>query len=103
MRMLRAFCRLAMPALILLGGLGVASAQEASQDVQQACTPDAMRLCQQFIPDRAKITACMMRNRRQLSEACLTAMRGGQHYRGRVRHERRYAHYRHYRHYRHHD
>ena len=100
MRTLRAFCRLAMPALILLGGLGVASAQEVSQDVQQACTPDAMRLCQQFIPDRAKITACMMHNRRQLSEACLTAMHGGRHYyRGRVRHERHV----HYYHHRHHD
>jgi hypothetical protein len=98
MRTLRAFCRLAMPALILLGGLGAASAQEASQDVQQACTPDAMRLCSEFIPDRAKITACMMRNRRQLSETCLTAMHGGaggRHYRGRVRHVRhvRYRHH----------
>ena len=98
MRTLRAFCRLAMPALILLGGLGVAGAQEASQDVQQACTPDAMRLCSEFIPDRAKITTCMMRNRRQLSETCLTAMRGGRHY---ERRERRVRHVR-YRHH-HHD
>ena len=98
MRTLRAFCRLAMPALILLGGLGVAGAQEVSQDVQQACTPDAMRLCSEFIPDRAKITACMMRNRRQLSEACLIAMRGGRHY---ERRERRVRHVR-YRHH-HHD
>jgi hypothetical protein len=97
MRTLRAFWRLAMPACIILGGLAAAGAQEVSPEVQQACTPDAMRLCQQYVPDRAKITACMMHNRRQLSEACLTAMRNargaGHHGRGRIRHERHYRHH----------
>jgi Cysteine rich repeat len=96
MQTLRAFCRLSMPVFILLGGLGAAGAQDVSPEVQQACTPDAMRLCQQFVPDRAKITACMMRNRRQLSAECLTAMRNA---RGTVRRVR----VRHVRHYRHHD
>ena len=97
MRTLRAFCRLAMPAILLLGGLGVAGAQDVSPEVQQACTPDAMRLCQQFIPDRAKVTSCMMHNRRQLSQECTTAMRAGRgtvrRVRGRVRHERHYRHH----------
>lgn len=96
MRTLRAFCRLTMPAFILLGGLSAAGAQEASQDVQQACTPDAMRLCSQFVPDRAKITACMMRNRRQLSQDCLTAMSAGKGTGRRVRRVRRERHYRHH-------
>jgi hypothetical protein len=97
MRTLRALCRLAMPAFIILGGLNAAGAQEVSPEVQQACTPDAMRLCQQFIPDRAKVTACMMRSRRQLSQECLTAMRNARgttrRTRGRVHHERHYRHH----------
>jgi len=104
MRGMRFVYWLALPVVLLLGAISAASA-EVSQEVQQACTPDAMRLCSEFIPDRAKITACMIRKRRELSEACLTAMRGG---RKLHRHERRrvvYHHYyHHYRHrYRHHD
>ena len=39
-------------------------------DQQQACTPDAFRLCGPEIPDVDRITACMIRNRAQLSPAC---------------------------------
>jgi hypothetical protein len=42
--------------------------------VQQACTPDVMRLCNQFVPDVAKITACMNRNRANVSTACRDAI-----------------------------
>jgi hypothetical protein len=91
---LRLICWLVVPGSILVGGMGVASAQ--SQALQQACTPDAMRLCQQFIPDRAKITRCMMSKRSQISAPCIAAMRAEGHHRGRrvafhhrhVRHER---------------
>lgn len=75
MRILRFVCWLALPGALLVGGINAASA-EVSQEVEQACTPDAMRLCSEFIPDRAKITACMMRRRRDISQPCLTAMRG---------------------------
>ena len=37
---------------------------------QQACSPDAMRLCGAFIPDVDLITACMVRNKTQLSPPC---------------------------------
>jgi hypothetical protein len=37
---------------------------------QQACSPDAMRLCSAFIPDVDMITACMIRNKTQLSPPC---------------------------------
>jgi len=39
-------------------------------DQQQACTPDAFRLCSSEIPDVERITACMVRNRAQLSPEC---------------------------------
>jgi hypothetical protein len=86
MRTIRTVCRPALPvgavvcsvvALVLAGGLGGAYAQAV--DVRQACTPDAMRLCNQFIPDEAKITSCMMAKKRQLSPECRTAMAGGSH------------------------
>ena len=37
---------------------------------QQACTPDAMRLCGSFIPDVDRITACMIQKKSQLSAEC---------------------------------
>jgi hypothetical protein len=47
---------------------------EVSAQVQQACTPDVFRLCNAFVPDVAKITACMNRNRSQVSAACRDAI-----------------------------
>jgi hypothetical protein len=101
MPIVRFICLLALLAGVSLYGLDRANA-EVSPEVQQACTPDAMRLCSQFIPDVAKITACMKAKRSQLSATCITAMRGGRHEVRRearhiVRHERHEA-----RHERHH-
>ena len=84
MRSTRLICRLALPVVILVGAAGAASAQ--SPDVQQACTPDAMRLCGQFIPDRDKVTACMKVHHREWSEACRIASRGEHVARGHTRH-----------------
>ncbi len=90
MPIVRFICLLALLAGVSLYGLQRANAQ-ASPDVQQACTPDAMRLCSEFIPDVAKITACMKAKHAQLSSTCLTAMRGGKHeIRHEARHERRH-------------
>jgi hypothetical protein len=47
-----------------------AAAQGYSQEQQQACTPDAMRLCGGYIPDVDRITLCMIQNKSQLSPAC---------------------------------
>ena len=37
---------------------------------QQACQPDALRLCSEFVPDVDRITACMIKNRIRLSPPC---------------------------------
>jgi hypothetical protein len=37
---------------------------------QQACTPDAFRLCGDAIPDVDRVTVCMIRNKAQLSPGC---------------------------------
>jgi len=81
---------LVLPAGILLGGIGAASAQ-GSDAARQACTPDAMRLCQEFIPDAERVKTCMLRKRRELSAECRAAMAGGGHRAGHHRaHHRRH-------------
>jgi hypothetical protein len=44
----------------------------SSVDAQQreACTPDVMRLCNDYVPDIPLIVACLKRERRNLSPAC---------------------------------
>jgi hypothetical protein len=94
MRTILHVCRLALPVgVLLLCGVGVARA-EVPVDVQQACTPDAMRLCSDTIPDVAKTTACMKAKRAQLSPDCRVAMAGGSGRGGAVRRVSR--HYRHH-------
>jgi hypothetical protein len=46
----------------------------AAQTDEQACTSDVMRLCREFVPDHARIAACLTRNSRHLSPACRTVM-----------------------------
>ncbi|PDT92178.1 hypothetical protein CO669_02650 [Bradyrhizobium sp. Y36] len=44
---------------------------------QQACTPDAMRLCGEFVPNVDAITACMIKKKAQLSPQCAVFFRRG--------------------------
>jgi hypothetical protein len=89
MRTVRFVCWLALLTGVLLCRLDAANAQ-ASADAQQACTPDAMRLCSDVIPDVAKVTKCMSAKYSQLSKPCQLAMGGG--------HAAHHHHYRKYRH-----
>jgi hypothetical protein len=43
---------------------------QGTPEQQQACQADAFRLCNDFIPDVQKVTACMARKRASLSPAC---------------------------------
>jgi hypothetical protein len=56
----------AMAGLSMLATSGFAYTQEQ----QQACTPDAFRLCGSDVPDVDRVTLCMIRNRSQLSAEC---------------------------------
>jgi hypothetical protein len=93
---IRLVCALALPVGILLGSLGVANA-EGSEAAREACTPDALRLCNEFIPDEGKVKSCMLSKRSQLSEACRLAMRAKPAERER-RAERTERHHHHHRH-----
>jgi hypothetical protein len=54
----------------VLGGPSANAQYRGTPEMQQACTPDVMRLCNAEIPDVGRITACMKRNRMNLSPAC---------------------------------
>lgn len=41
-----------------------------SAEAQQMCSGDAFRLCSAEIPNIPRITACMVKNRSQLSSGC---------------------------------
>jgi hypothetical protein len=41
-----------------------------TQEDADACTPDAMRLCQKAIPDASRVALCLVQNKRQLSPDC---------------------------------
>ena len=53
--------------LFVMADAGVASAQDRAAEL---CTPDVLRLCNEFVPDVEQITACMQKKRRQLSAEC---------------------------------
>src|SRR6266700_2562067 len=77
-------------AIAVLGLIGAVSftplpaAAQGTPEQQQACQPDAMRLCSEFIPDVERIIACMTKNRLRLSPACRAVFSTPSH--GRPRH-----------------
>ena len=44
-----------------------------TQEDVDACTPDAMRLCQQAFPDKSRVVLCLVQNKRKLGPACTMA------------------------------
>jgi hypothetical protein len=78
LRTMRLVCGPVLPVGLLLIGIGAlgisGAAAQGSPEARQACTPDAMRLCSDFIPDVPKITRCMIAKRAQLSRECRVAM-----------------------------
>ena len=54
--------------LLLMAGATQASAQ--TSDAAERCTPDAMRLCNELIPDADLVAGCLKAKRRQLSPEC---------------------------------
>ena len=76
-------------------GLAIAAPAQAQQSTinpEQACRDDAFRLCNNFIPDRDKVGACLRRNARSLSRDCRTVVMGG----GGARRGTTKKHYRHH-------
>ena len=62
-------CQLLIATTLSLGMLTTVS-HAYTQEQQQMCTGDAMRLCGDAIPDVDRVTACMIRQRASLSDGC---------------------------------
>jgi len=93
MRKTGLFHRLVLPIgasiMFLVSHAGSVSAQvgvaaQVAQETREACTPDAMRLCSDYIPDVPKITSCMHARFTEVSSPCRAAMIR-EHYRARAR------------------
>jgi hypothetical protein len=52
-----------------------AASRAYTPEEQQTCSDDAFRLCGPEIPDVDRVTACMVRNRSQLSPGCRVFIR----------------------------
>src|SRR3989442_5908533 len=63
--------------LALMSASWPARAQQWTPQQRAACEPDAMRLCNQYVPDVQRVSACMSHYRRYLSPACRAVFQGG--------------------------
>jgi hypothetical protein len=61
---------LALGLLVALAAIGPARAEPGTPAQKRACTPDVYRLCAGEIPNIRAITACLRRQKANLSEAC---------------------------------
>ena len=52
----------------------VSAASAYTQEQADKCTNDAFRICSSEIPDIERTTACMIRNKSQLSPGCRAVM-----------------------------
>ena len=64
-------------ATVLFASAGSTPAFAYTPEQQQACTPDAMRLCGDYVPDVDRITACMIQRKSELSPECRRHFRPG--------------------------
>ncbi len=62
-------CKMLIATTIALAALSTAG-QAYTQEQEQMCTGDAMRLCSSEIPDVERVTACMVQKRAQPSDSC---------------------------------
>ena len=59
---------------VSFSALASSSSFAFSPEAQQMCTGDAFRLCSSEIPNIPRITACMMKQRANLSTGCRAVM-----------------------------
>ena len=67
-------CAMAGVLTLLIVAAGTKPAAAQASDAADRCTPDVMRLCNEFIPDADRIVVCLKAKRRQLTPSCLTAL-----------------------------
>jgi hypothetical protein len=60
----------ALAVLLTIGAPSAALSQTHTQEDEAACTPDVMRLCQEHVPNRQAIIACMVAKKSELGPEC---------------------------------
>jgi hypothetical protein len=68
---------LGIAAAIGLALMGQPAAAQGTPEQRAACEGDAMRFCNQYVPDVQRISACMAQHRRYLSPRCRAVFQGG--------------------------
>ena len=66
----RANPAVALGLLLALAATAPATAEPGTPEQKKACTPDVYRLCAGEIPNVRAITACLRRQKANLSDAC---------------------------------
>lgn len=70
----RLLCAAAGLLTVLAVTTGSSRVMAQAADAADRCTPDVMRLCNEFIPDADRIVVCLKAKRRQLSPSCASAL-----------------------------
>lgn len=72
---------LLIAAALALAVAATPAAAQRSDDMrgggQNPCVGDAQKLCNEFIPDRAKVASCLFKNKPKLTPACRAELGGG--------------------------
>ena len=66
--------RIALLFAVTTTAISVAPSLAFSSEAQQMCTGDALRLCGHEVPNVQRITACMVKQRANLSPGCRAVM-----------------------------
>lgn len=64
--------KLSAAAFVLMLASPLPAAAYTQEDID-ACTPDAVRLCQQAFPNKDRVVLCLVKHRHQLNPACMLA------------------------------
>ena len=64
------FVAIALAAACVCNAVALAQENRGTPEQRAACTPDAFRLCSNYIPDASKVESCLRQRKLDLSDAC---------------------------------
>ncbi len=64
------FVAIALIAGCVCNAVALAQENRGTPEQRAACTPDAFRLCSDYIPDASKVESCLRHRKLDLSSAC---------------------------------
>lgn len=70
-------------ALLLIGAASAEAATRGTARQRSACTDDAYKFCERYVPDAAAVESCLRANIGGLSRACRAQIQGAAKKRGR--------------------